>query len=196
MATLAAKAPTGGGNRTLVWNILSASSGMASDLAFTFDRNETSAIVGDILLDSIELTLANKIRNAAFRTFLTSYLSRVELAAGQQVYEDGSVSSLINTPSNAAKLLVGHVDGQIDGKRQFTFFYGVLVPDTGNRALSSGSLGDTPVKFMALPAPIAMYLSSTKFYSAASDLFSCISDYPSLTSIAANTYGFCSFFSA
>lgn len=168
MATLTAKAPTGGKNRVFCFTD---SSGSAGTLAFTFDRTETSEIVGDVLLDAIELSIANKIRNEAFLAFKQSNLSKVNLGQGEQVYEDGNVSSLVNVPAGVSKLHVVHLDGEIDGKIMVTYFRGILAPDTGNHSRSSGSLGDTPVKFIGIPASQVMTLPIAKIIEAGSDIF-------------------------
>ena len=159
MATLDKKAPTGGKNRTYVFDILS--DGSASSFKFQFDRSETSSLTGDILLDSLELTLASKIRDENWLTFKQEALSRVNLAVGEQVYEDGSVSSVVNVPSDAKKYLVAHLDGDINGKTLVNLFLGILTPDTGNVSISSGALGDTPVKWTAVPAAMEYSLSTT-----------------------------------
>jgi hypothetical protein len=163
MATLTAAAPVGGLNRTYVW---SESGGSASTLLFTFNQSETSEIVGDVLLNQLELTLANKIRNAAFLTFKQNALTAVNLAPFEVTMEDGNVVKGVNVPTGVTRLIVAHCDGQISGTSMVTAFMAVLTPDTGNHSRASGTLGDTPVKFTAIPANKVITIAGTKFYQA------------------------------
>jgi len=165
---MALESPTGGANRTFVWQ--DDGSGNADTLLIAFKKNESSEIVGHPLLQAIQLNLANKKRDQAFETFLQGNLSRVNLQPGEQIYEDGTSDALINTPSGASKMHIAHLDGLIDGKYKLTYFYGVLIPDTGNSTRTGGSLGDTPVSFAAIPATGTMTLGTAELTTAASDV--------------------------
>lgn len=181
-----ASAPVGGSNRTYVW--VDDGSGNADTLAFTFNKNESSNITGSPLINQIELELANKIRNESYWTFLKSYLVKVNMSISDQVYEDGSVDPVVNIPANATKFHVAHLDGVIDGKIAVTYFRGVLTPDTGSSTRSSGSLGDTPVKFTGVPASQKMTLGSDILWKAASDMFRYETDLTDIT-IDTSKYG-------
>lgn len=187
-----ASAPVGGSNRTFLWLD---NAGTASTLAFTFNKNESSNINGSPLINQIELELANKIRNEAYWEFLKDYLVKVNMTLSEQVYEDGSVDSVVNIPSTATKFHVAHLDGVIDGKIAVTYFRGVLAPDTGSSTRSSGSLGDTPVKIVGIPASQTMTLESTTLWTAASDLFRYSTDLADITFVT-GAYGCIAMFQA
>lgn len=167
---MAAKSPTGGGNRSAFWEDDGA--GSADTPIIVLDKNETTDIAGNPLIDNVVLTLANKQRNEAFLTFLEGNLSKVNLQNGQQDYEDGTFDSLVNIPGDSvSKMHVIHVDGEISGKRRVTYIRGVLTGDTGSDTRASGSLGDTPVEVTAIPASGTYTLDSTVLFVAVSDYF-------------------------
>lgn len=162
------KAPIGGSNRCIVWGLASpytaptTITGITSG-AMIFDKSETSTITGDVRTNNLTLELASKIRNNEYVLFKAHSAVNATITPTVFTYEDGEEDTVTNVPTAAIgkRLVIAHIDGTDGTNRIVTVFCGLLDGTALGSSRSSGSLGDTNIKFVAVPAPTTISIPTT-----------------------------------
>ena len=144
---MALKAPSSGSNRLFII-------GLTTDtVLFTYDKTTQTTIAGDPKRDDVSIQIDSKIRNAALRTHLNTYLSNAVIEKQDIVYEDNSKDTLITGLESAVPFRYVWFNGTADSKVETLAGFGVYSGDTGNATAVANGVGDFPISIQGISQP-------------------------------------------